>query len=396
MTIDIKKNVQWCGKIDWELRNFHGEELSTPRGSSYNSYLIRDEKNVIIDTVHGAFADEYIEQLQRMIDLNEISYVVVNHAEPDHSGALPKLMEHCKNATIICTNAGMKSIKGYYHKDWKMMPVKTGDIVKIGTRNLVFVEMAMIHWPDSMMTYLTNDNILFSNDAFGQHYANAKMFSSKSDKAVLLDEALQYYANIVAPYSQKVAKKIAEILTLSLPIDYICPSHGVMWDENITEIVELYDKWAKSYLEDKVTIIYDSMYQSTRKMAEAIAEGIADILPDFELNIYNAAKTEKSRIVTEIFASKLVLAGSPTVHNGVLSSVAAVLGEIAGFGLKGKKAASFGSYGWNPVGIKILNEKFEKAGFELINEGAKALWNPDDDVLAEMREYGRNLAENIK
>ncbi len=395
MSFEIKNNVYWVGKIDWDLRKFHGEELSTEHGSSYNAYLIKDEKNVLIDTVYTPFSDEFITELEKVIDLNAIDYIVINHAEPDHSGALPALMARIPNAKIICSSNGLKSIKGYYHKDWDMTAMKTGEKLNIGSRELVFVENQMIHWPDSMMCYLTGDNILFSNDAFGQHYAHDKMYSSKCDKCVLESEAIKYYANIVAPFSKKVAKKLDDVKAMNLDIDYICPSHGVIWDENPTQIIELYEKWCNTYSEDKVVIFYDTMYQSTRKMAEAIAEGIAQIRPTMEIRLFNAGKSDKSDIVTEIFRSKLILAGSSTVNNGILTSVAGILDEIIGFALVGKKASAFGSYGWSPLGIKIINTKLAEAGFEILGEGAKAMWNPNEEALDNCRAYGRKLAEMV-
>lgn len=395
MSFEIKNNVYWVGKIDWELRKFHGEELSTDHGSSYNAYLIKDEKNVLIDTVYTPFADEFITELEKVIDLNQIDYVVVNHAEPDHSGALPALMARIPNAKIICSNNGLKSIKGYYHQDWDMTAMKTGEKLNIGSRELVFVENQMIHWPDSMMCYLTGDNILFSNDAFGQHYAHDKMYNSKCDKCVLEHEAIKYYANIVAPFSKKVAKKLDDVKAMNLEIDYICPSHGVIWDENPSQIIELYDKWCNEYSEDKAVIFYDTMYHSTRKMAEAIAEGLAEVRPEMEIRLFNAGKSDKSDIITEVFRSKLILAGSSTVNNGILTSVAGILDELIGFALQGKKASAFGSYGWSPLGIKIINGKLAEAGFEIIGEGAKASWNPDETALDNCRAYGRKLAEKL-
>jgi flavorubredoxin len=396
MSFLIKNNVYWVGKVDWELRKFHGEELSTEHGSSYNAYLIKDEKNVLIDSVYTPFAEEFIDNLEKEIDLNTIDYVIVNHAEPDHSGALPYLMKKIPNAEIFCTANGIKSIKGYYHQDWNFTQVKTGDRLNIGSRELVFVENQMIHWPDSMMCYLTGDNILFSNDAFGQHYAHDKMFNSQCDKAVLEQEAIKYYANIVAPFSKKVAKKLEEVKAMNLQIDYICPSHGVMWDENPAQIIETYDKWANAYAENQVTLFFDSMYHSTRKMAEAIAEGILEAKPSMTVKLFNAGKADKSDIVTEIFRAKAVLVGSPTVNNGISTSVAGILDEIIGFAFQNKRGGAFGSYGWSPAGVKIIANKLNEAGIEMIGDGVKAQWNPTQDDLNKCRAYGRQVAESIQ
>ena len=363
MPFKINDKVSFVGKIDWNLRKFHGEELSTQRGSSYNAYLIQDEKNVLIDSVWLPYADEFIKNLSDIINIKKIDYIICNHSEPDHSGALPKLMEIIPDVPIYCSKMGVKSIQGHYHKDWNFVPVKTGDKLNIGSGDLMFVEMSMIHWPDSMMTYYTKNNILFSNDAFGQHLADEKMYNDLYDKSIIDYEAMKYYANIVAPFSKKVVKKIEEIKALNLPIDMICPSHGLIWRNNPLQIIDKYEKWANDFKEDQITIIYETMYDSTRHMAEAIAEGIKQQDQNTNIRIYNAANSDRSDVMTEIFRSKGVIIGSPTVNNGILSSVAAIVEELIGFGLTGKKAAAFGAYGWSPTSTKIIQYKTGRSWF---------------------------------
>jgi len=343
--MQIKNNVHWVGKIDWELRKFHGDEYSTDRGSSYNSYLIKEEKTVLIDTVWAPFAKEYVENLSREIDLDDIDYVVANHAESDHSGALPELMRRIPNTAIYCTANGVKSLKGHYHQDWNYKIVKTGDRLSLGSKELIFVEAPMLHWPDSMFCYLTDDNILFSNDAFGQHYASEYLFNDLVDQNELFVESLKYYANILNPFSSLVEKKIEEFLSLNLPLDIICTSHGVIWRENPVQIVEKYLAWANKYQEDQITIIYDTMWNGTRVMAENIGRGISKADPKVTVKLFNSAKTDKNDIIAEIFKSKAVIVGSPTVNRGILTSLAALLEEVRGLGFKNKKAAAFGSYG---------------------------------------------------
>jgi anaerobic nitric oxide reductase flavorubredoxin len=219
MKKQIKNNVDWVGKIDWELQKFHGNEYSTHKGSSYNSYLIREEKTVLIDTVWKPFAKEFVANLAKEIDLKKIDYIIANHAECDHSGALPELMALIPDTPIYCTENGVKSLKGHYHQNWNFCPVKTGDSLDIGKgKTLVFVEMKMLHWPDSMATYLTGENILFSNDAFGQHYASEYLFNDLVDQTELFNECIKYYANILTPFSALVQKKIHEVLDLKLPL----------------------------------------------------------------------------------------------------------------------------------------------------------------------------------
>ena len=228
MNFHVKNNVYWVGKIDWELRRFHGDEYSTHRGSSYNSYLIKEDKVALIDTAWKPFAKEYVENLQGEIDLKKIDFVIANHGEVDHSGALPELMRLIPDTPIYCTANGVKSLKGQYHQDWNFKVVKTGDRLSLGSKELVFIEATMLHWPDSMMCYLTEDNILFSNDAFGQHYASELMYNDLVDQNELWAECIKYYANILTPFSSFVTKKINEVLALDLPVDYICTSHGVI------------------------------------------------------------------------------------------------------------------------------------------------------------------------
>ena len=395
LSFKIKNNVYWVGKKDWELRKFHGNEYSTHRGSTYNSYLIREEKNVLIDTVWMPFSKEFVKNLSKEIDLDKIDYVIANHAEIDHSGALPELMERIPNTPIYCTANGVKSLKGHYHKDWNFQTVKTGDTLDLGNdKQLVFVEMKMLHWPDSMACYMTKDNILFSNDAFGQHYATEYMYNDLVDQSELFAECIKYYANILTPFSVFADKKIKEVLSLNLPIDIIATSHGVIWRDNPTQIVEKYLAWADAYQENQITILYDTMWDGTKRMAEAISKGIAETDKEVNVKLYNVAKSDKNDVITEIFKSKTILVGSPTIGGGILSSIAEILEVIKGLRFKNKKAASFGCYGWSGESIKVIKEHLEKSGFSVINDGIRALWNPDQESIEKCVEFGRDIANS--
>jgi len=394
MKIKVKNNVDWIGKIDWELRKFHGNEYSTHRGSTYNSYLIKEAKNVVIDTVWKPYAKEYVKNLKKEIDLNRIDYVIANHAEIDHSGGLPELMQSIPRIPVYCTENGIKSLSGHYHQDWNFVPVKTGDTLEIGNgKSLVFVEMKMLHWPDSMATYLTGDNILFSNDAFGQHYASEYLFNDLVDQAELFAECIKYYANILTPFSALVEKKISEVLALNLPIDIIAPSHGVIWRSNPTQIVEKYLSWSRNYQENQITILYDTMWDGTRIMAENIALGIKEADDKVNIKLFNISKTDKNDIITEIFKSKLILVGSPTIGRGITSGTAGILEEIEGLKFKNKKAAAFGCYGWSGESVAKLNGLLEKSGFQLVNPGIKCLWNPDDESILKCVEFGKEIGK---
>lgn len=393
MSFKISDTVTWVGKIDWELRTFHGEEYSTHKGSSYNSYLIKDEKTVLMDTVWSPFSKEFIANLKNEIDLSKIDYIIMNHSESDHSGALTDLMMEIPNTPIYCTKSGAKIIKGHYHKDWNFIEVKTGDTLDLGKNKLTFVEAKMLHWPDTMFTYMSGENILFSNDAFGQHYASEFMYNDKVDQAELFQEATKYYANILTPFSKFVTRKIEEILSFNLSVDMICPSHGIIWRDNPLQIVNKYMEWAKGYQENQITIIYDTMWNDTRRMAEAIAEGVKSSNKDITIKIFNSSKRDKNDIITEVFKSKMVIVGSSTINKGILSSTAAILEMIKGLEFKGKKAAAFGSYGWSGESTKLITEELNKAGFEVINEGIREQWNPDEDGLNRCRDFGRNIME---
>jgi len=389
--LKITDTVSWVGKIDWELNKFHGDEYSTHKGSSYNSYLMRDEKTVLIDTVWEPFSKEFVANLKKEIDLNEIDYIVANHGEIDHSGALAELMREIPDTPVYCTKNGAKIIKGHYHQDWNFVEVKTGDNLDIGKNKLVFVEARMLHWPDSMMTYMAGENILFSNDAFGQHYASELMYNDKVDNDELYNEAIKYYANILTPFSKFVVSKIEEVVALNIPIDMICPSHGIIWRENPLQIITKYMEWAKSYQENQITLVYDTMWKGTRRMAEAIAAGIRSKDKDVDIKLFNCAQKDKNDIITEIFKSKMVLLGSSTINNGILTAAAGILEMIKGLKFTNKKAAAFGSYGWSGEAVKIITDQLKEAKFDVVNDGIKELWNPDEEALERCREFGRNL-----
>lgn len=391
----ITDKVTWVGKVDWELKEFHGKEYSTRKGSSYNSYLVRDKKTVLIDTVWQPYDKEFVTRLKQEIDLNEIDYIIANHGEIDHSGALPELLREIPNTPVYCTAKGAQILKAHYHEDWNFVTVKTGDTLEIGDSKLIFVEAPMLHWPDSMFTYMTGDNILFSNDAFGQHYATETLYNDMVDGDELYAEAIKYYANILTPFSSLVIKKIKEVLSFNLPVDLICTSHGVIWKENPAQIIEQYLKWAEQYQENQITIIYDTMWNATRKMAEAMADGIREADPEVTVKLYNAAITDKNDVITEVFKSKAILLGSPTVNNGYLHSIGGLLEMMKGLKFKNKKAVSFGSYGWSGEVVKQLEEELKKCGFQVVNEGHRSLWVPDESEMAECRKFGQEFVKQL-
>jgi flavorubredoxin len=365
------------------------------RGSTYNAYLIKEEKVALVETVWAPYSEEFVANLAKEIDLKKIDHVIANHAEIDHSGALPELMRHIPDTPIYCTKNGVKSLKGHYHQDWNFNIVKTGDRLSLGKKELIFVEAPMLHWPDTMFCYLTEDDILFSNDAFGQHYATEYMFNDLVDQTELFHECIKYYANILTPFSPLVIKKIKEVLSFNLPLDIICTSHGVIWRESPGQIVEKYLEWANDYQENQITIIYDTMWNGTRMMAEKIAFGIKEADKEVNVKLFNLAKTDKNDVITEVFKSKAILVGSPTINRGILVSVAGILEEIKGLKFKNKKATAFGCYGWSGESVKIISGVLEESGFDIIDEGLRVMWNPDDEGITKCVKFGKRFAADV-
>jgi flavorubredoxin len=394
MPVELKKGVYWVGVVDWGLRRFHGHELSTHRGSSYNAYLIVDEKIALIDTVWDPFQDEFIEGLREIVDPAKIDYVVANHSEVDHSGSLPAVMRHAPGATLVVSRRGLESVEGHFHQPWNFKPVQTGEAISLGKNSLVFIEAPMLHWPDSMFTYLTGQNILMPNDAFGQHYATGFRFNDQVDQEELYEEALKYYVNILTPFSHLVTKKIEEVLALNLPVDLICPSHGVLWRQDPTQIVTKYLEWAAQKPEPRAVVLYDTMWHATRRMAEAIGDGLRDAGVDHKL--IHAAVTDRNDALVDVFKARTLVVGSPTMNNGLLPSITPILEEVKGLKFKNKLGAAFGSYGWSGEGVKTIEKHFEECRIPLIREGIRCKWQPRAQDLEACRVFGREIGEATK
>lgn len=389
----VKNNVQWVGKIDDDLRKFHGGDYDVRHGSTYNAYLVREEKNVLIDTVWEPYDDEFVKNLEKTIPLDKIDYIVMNHGEKDHSGALPALMERIPDVPIYCTANAVKSLQGQYGgSEWNFVTVKTGDSLDVGNgKKLVFVEMRMLHWPDSMACYLTGDNILFSNDAFGQHYAATELFNDLSDEKEVFAECMTYYANILSPFSAMVKKKLAEIAAMNLTIDMIAPSHGVVWRKDPLRIVDLYAKWCDAYAEDKISIVYDSMWEGTEKLAKDLAVKLKKNSPMTDVVLCHLQKMDKNEIMTHVFSSKAIAVGCPTVVNDVMSSMGEFLHYLKELKFKGKKGAAFGCYGWSGESTAKIREGLAAAGFQTLEEEVRCNWNPNEEDFAALETVAKAL-----
>ncbi len=384
-TKKLKEGIYWVGGIDWNIRNFHG--YLTQSGTTYNAYLIIDEKITLIDTVKPGFENEMLARISNIIDPSKIDYIVSNHVEMDHSGALPKMMELAPNAKIITCPKGCAGLKLHYKKDWDFKVVKTGDSISIGKRTLQFILTPMVHWPDNMLTYIPEEKILFSNDAFGQHLATSVRFDDEYPLDIIMLEARKYYANIVLPYPKPV--KNALEAAGNLDIEIIAPSHGIVWRQNVDKIIKKYHNWVSNKVSKKALIIYDTMWKSTEKIAKEIQTVFEDA--GYAAPIFNLQFNHMSDIMTEVLTAEYVCIGSPTLNKNIMPSVAGFLTYFQGLAPKGRKGIVFGSYGWGDQSIPKISEFLINSGIEIIDT-YKVKFIPGNEELAHIREQ---LAEKI-
>jgi anaerobic nitric oxide reductase flavorubredoxin len=393
MVVELKEGVYWVGFVDWNIKKFHGHEYSTHRGTTYNAYLIVDEKIALVDTVWGPYSQQLIENIKKIIDIKKIDYVIANHAETDHSGGLPELMKLIPDATVVVSEKGNESIFKHYHENWKFKVVKSGESISLGKNNLVFVAAPMLHWPDSMFTYLTGKNILMPNDAFGMHYASSGRFNDEVDMIEVYQEAIKFYANILTPFSDLVIRKIEEFKKLNIPVDIIAPSHGIIWRKDPLQIVNKYYEWATQKNDGSVVIIYDTMWNATEKMAKAISEGLE--MEGVKFKLFNMAVNDRNDVLTEVFKTKGIIIGSPTLNNGLLPTIKPILEDLKGLKFKNKVGAAFGSYGWSGENVKLIEENLEKARIKKLQDGIKIKWQPTKEELDQCVEFGRNFAKGL-
>lgn len=387
---EIKPGVFWVGGIDWDLRSFHG--YTTDRGTTYNAYLIMDEKVVLVDTVKHYLFDEMLSRIREIVDPSKIDIIVSNHTEMDHSGSLEKLLKLCPDAQLACSPNGEKNLRRHFKKDWNFKVVKTGDTIKIGKRTLVFQLLTMIHWPDSMATYIPEDKLLLPNDAFGQHIASSERFDDQLDWGILREEAAKYWANIVLPYSDQV--KAALPVVAALDFDMIGPSHGIIWRSRIPEILKEYTKWANNETEKRALIVYDSMWNSTHLIALALMRGLEDA--GVPVTIRKLGASHLSDVITDVLSARLILVGSPTLNNGMLPTMGEFLTYVKGLRPKKRIGFAFGSYGWGGQAVGDMEAVLKEIGWELPQKGINLKFIPDENELAACREAGRQLGEMLK
>lgn len=376
--VKLTENIYWVGAIDWNLRNFHG--YLTQKGSTYNAYLVLDEKITLIDTVKEGFTAEMIERISSVIDPAKINYIISNHSEMDHSGALPALLKKIPGVEVIASVNGEKLLKEHFRENWKIRTVKSGDTLNTGRYTFTFVPEPMVHWPDSMVTYLESEKILFSNDAFGQHLAASERFDDEYSLDIIMTEARKYYANIVLPYSQQVQKALNDVS--GLRIETIAPSHGVIWRKNIDKIIGEYKKWSSNEVAKKALIVYDTMWHSTEAMAEAVASAFSE--KGYQYRMLSLQHNHISDVMTEVLEAEYICVGSPTLNNGMLPTVAAFLTYMKGLAPKGRKGFAFGSYGWGGQSVKQVHETLESCGYDML-EPVSIKFRPDGEALLKLK-----------
>jgi len=392
--LEIKKDIYWVGAVDWNVRNFHGHTYNTKRGTTYNAYLIVDDKITLVDTVLSSFSAELIERIKEVIPIGKIDYIIANHVETDHSGALPEIMKLCPKAKIIGTAKCKEGLYKHYYGNWEFQEVKTNDKLKLGRKTLTFLEAPMLHWPDSMFTYCPEEELLLPNDAFGQHYATSERFDDQVDQSILMDEAAKYYGNILWPLSPLVLKKIEEVQKLNIPIKMIAPSHGVIWRGEPAKIITAYLQWSKNEAKDKVVVVYETMWGATEKMARKITEGLID--SGLEVKLFDIAQSDRTEVIKEMLDAKGYLIGSSTHNNGMLISIAGFLEFLKGLKPKNRMASVFGSYGWAGGAIKNIENMLKDSGIEIIQAGLGIQYLPNEGELAHCYDFGREFARQLK
>ncbi|MGQ9688378.1 MAG: FprA family A-type flavoprotein [Desulfobaccales bacterium] len=387
MATELVPGIYWVGAIDWTLRDFHG--YSTEAGSTYNAYLIMDDKITLVDTVKGGFEGEMLSRISEITDPGRIDYIISNHVEMDHSGSLAEVINRVKPEKIFCSPQGKAGLSRHYKAEWPFVEVKTGSELSLGRYNLVFVETPMLHWPDSMMTYLKEEQVLFSSDAFGAHYASSARFDDELPYNYWY-ELKKYYANILLPFGPLITKLLKQVEDLGLTFKIIAPDHGLIYRHNIGKVLGSYRRWAAAEFASKALVIYDSMWHSTEMLAEAFVQGLMDA--GVEAQLHHLRTSHYSDILAELLEAGLFLLGSPTLNNGIFPTVGQFLTYLKGLKPRNKAACAFGSYGWSGQAVGIITEELKAMGLTLAHEGFRVKYIPDPEELQQARALGDNLA----
>ncbi len=391
-SVQISESIWWVGAIDWELRDFHGYE--TPRGATYNAYLVRGEKTALVDTVKLPFVEELMSRVRSIMDPADVDYIVVNHIEPDHNGGLRAVMDAMPNAKVVASKAGAAGV-AEYHNGLEIGVVGGDDVIDLGGRTLQFLPQPMVHWPDSMFTYCPEDCVLMCNDAFGQHLATEGRFADEVGLDLAIEELTVYYANILMPLGRQVGKAVEKIKELGWLCHVIAPSHGVAWrGVDIVHLLDAYASFTSGETREKITVVFGTMWGSTDALARAVADGIA--AEGVEADVFDLAVSPVAHITRELLDSRALLVGSPTLHHGMLYRVAGYLQYIAGLKPQNKIGGAFGSYGWSSGATKQISGRLEEIGFELPFEPYTQKYRPTEDEVQAAREWGAQFARLVK
>ncbi len=389
--VELKKGIYWVGAVDWNIRDFHG--YSTPNGTTYNAYLILDEKTVLVDTVKAPVYLEMLGRISEIIDPSKIDIVVSNHVEMDHSGSLPQVVERIGNPVVITSERGRKGLEKHYQKSLNFRVVKTGDTLALGQRTLAFVEAPMLHWPDSMFTYIPEDRVLLPNDAFGQHFASTQRFEDEINGDLVMRHAAKYFANILWPLAPLILKKVDEVVKMGIPIDLIGPSHGLIWRKDPARIIQAYVDWSRGKTERKVLIVYDTMWGSTEGMARAILKGLME--EGVQAKLLNLRTNHRSDIIEEMLEAKGILLGSPTLNNGMFPTMGDFLTYVKGLKPKGKIFGLFGSHGWGGGAIREMRRHLEAEKFEIWEKELAVQFVSDPEESKKTIQFGREFARRV-
>jgi flavorubredoxin len=390
---EVKDGVYWVGAIDWDVRDFHG--YLTQLGSTYNAYLVRDKKTVLFDTVKKGFLDDLVHHISQVTNPGDIDYIVVSHVEMDHSGSLPEAIDLVRPEKVFCSANGKKALLAHYHRDdWPLEVVANGDKLDLGERTVQFFETKMLHWPDSMMSYIDGQNLLISQDGFGQHWATSERFDDEVDVAQLYYQTKWYYANIILPYSNFVQKLLQTVKEGGLSIDIIAPDHGLIWRRDVSTVIDLYDKWSRQVTCAKAVVVFDTMWESTAKMAHAVAEGIQK--QGVGVKVMNLHSVHRSDVIAELQDSRALVVGSCTLNNGMMPRMADLLTYLKGLRPAGKIGAAFGSYGWGGEAVKLINTSLQEMNVELLDEGLRVNYVPTETDLAQCTGLGEKIGSAVR
>jgi len=389
--IKIADNVYWVGAADWTVRDFHG--YTTERGTTYNAFLVMADKVTLIDTVKKPFLGEMMSRISSVIEPGEIDYIISNHSEMDHSGCLPEAAALIRPQKIFASANGKTALEQHFRIGNLITPVRNGETLSLGNMNITFLETKMLHWPDSMVSYLAERNIIFSQDGFGMHLATYDLFDEQHDLKLLRWEAGKYYANILLPYSNLILKLLDELGRLNLPVDIIAPDHGPLWRKHIPDILGLYKEWAERRPQRKAVVVYDTMWESTALMAKSLAAGIQET--GVSVKILPCSANNRSDIMTELLDANAIAVGSSTLNNNILPRIADVMTYVKGLRPTNMVGVAFGSFGWSGESVAQLNKMLDEMKVERISDGIKTKYVPTDDELAKCHELGRQLGEAL-